>query len=96
MRKTNEQRLVEDTIRNGMTKFVGHEYVSVEDKRHLIKHMADTLQQFAAISDIVAPLPEVEVRCENRIATFVLKDPKTKEPITLETWIGRSLEGFYE
>ena len=89
-------KLVAETIKAGMTKFVGEVHDEKETKKVLIENMTNVLSQFGILADIPPQLPKIEVTLNGTEATFTFRDPKTDEPIDVATWASRASEGFYD
>ena len=88
-------KLIAETIRNSLTKFVG-ERVDENTVTAVRDQMISVLTSFRNVLDVTAPLPEIKVTVDGNQATVSFFDPKTKEQIDLATWTSRSVEGFYD
>lgn len=95
MRDDEALKLVSDTLRNGMQKFIGEP--NTGETRETIKaHVETILHSFKNVANIRAPLPTVEVSVHNNQASIYFRDPKTGGYIDPGVWISKAIEGFYD
>lgn len=96
MKNDETVKLMAETIRGGLQKFVGQKN-DHSTRVELKAHMAQVLEAFKYQADMsIVPSPEIKVEIEGSVAKFSFLDPKTKEPIDIATWMARASEGYYE